>query len=328
MVDLIADVKEHVIHQNNLLKGSMMLVDFPEATRRRNLLTLDGSQLRMSPGGSTGNTAAIVSSLGGKSSFIGAVGHDIYGSFYVEEMKNLGVSFAGVTLGDHQTAHCLAMITPDKERTMSTFLGACQLLKSEHLNFKTFHEGDILFIEGYLLDAPNTRDMVFDIFAYAENNNLEIALTLSDKNCVIRNIQDFVELSKRAALHIVIGNEDEMKAFAQENSINSAIQSLQKQAYKSVITLGADGAVSVTPKGLHISAATPVKKVIDTVGAGDAFAGGYLYAYVKNQAEEVCLTLGNKCAAVVVESAGARPHTPLHTLTGSDTTIAYDHAFT
>lgn len=310
MVDLIVAVPDHLLQERALEKGRMMLVDAEESSKRRSFVA--DQTVKLASGGSTGNTAAIIASLGGRSTFVGKIGPDDLGDFYANDMNSLGVEFLQGSVTDVPTANCLAMITPDGERTMSTFLGACQLLDKQDVRGYSLGDADILFVEGYLLDAPASREAAILAVEMAAEEGREIAITLSDKNCVTRNIDAFYWLSQFAT--IVIGNDSEMMEFFKADCWADVCIKAEKAGFTTVMTRGAQGSSVISEGRTYHALAHPVERIADLIGAGDAFAGGYLYAHAAGMAPQDRLTLGGRCAAVVVESDGARPHTPLSAL--------------
>jgi sugar/nucleoside kinase (ribokinase family) len=310
MVDLIVGVSDELLLDKGLEKGRMMLVDAQESEKRQGYVSSE--TVKIASGGSTGNTAAVIASLGGKASFVGKIGDDKLGKFYADDMTALGVSFHKGGFANVPTANCLAMITPDGERTMSTFLGACQHLHERDIEYYSFTDADIVFIEGYLLDAPSSRDAAFKTVERAKAIGKKIAVTLSDKNCVTRNLGAFYRLAESAS--ILIGNDTEMTEFWKADCWADVCVRAEQASFDTVMTRGAQGSTVITAgQTLHASV-QPVSHIADLIGAGDAFAGGYLYAHAAGMTPADRLLLGNRCAAVVVESSGARPHTRLSTL--------------
>ena len=315
IVDLIANVGDGFIGDNGLDKGGMMLVDADESARRRMLVP----DVAMTSGGSAANTAACLASLGSKVAFVGKVGNDALGSIFREGMRDIGVDF--LCEADHEdipTANCLALVTPDGERTMSTYLGACVHLSPSDLPEKAISEAKIVFIEGYLLDSPHSAKAVEEVFAIAIANGTTIAITLSDARCVERNQAVFERLTSHWECGIVIANEKEIRARHTTANTSDALASAAKFAAISVVTLGAKGATSIKgdpldrkPTEVEKVLADPVAEIVDLVGAGDAFAAGFLHGYGSGEYTRDALTIGAKCASVVIQGQGARPSVKL-----------------
>lgn len=308
IVDLIARADDAFLNENGLTKGGMMLVDAEESERRIALV----SELTMTPGGSAANTAACLASLGSKVGFVGKVGDDELGAYFRQGIEELGVDF--ICESDHDdipTANCLAVVTPDGERTMSTFLGACVHLSPDDIPEDAVAEAEIVFVEGYLLDSPSSYAAVKKVFDIAEKHGTNIALTLSDAGCVDRHAVRFFQLANHKNCHIVIANESEIKVLSGASTTETAIKDNQWRDHITVITLGAHGAAAVGYHEVERVSAAPIKEIIDLVGAGDAFAAGFLHAYVRGDYTRDALGVGAKCAAVVIQGQGARPNRDL-----------------
>jgi sugar/nucleoside kinase (ribokinase family) len=311
IVDLISSVGDDFVAKNGLDKGGMMLVDATESARRRSLV----SDVAMAPGGSAANTAACLASLGSKVAFIGKVGNDALGAFFREGMRDIDVDFlCEIDHEDVPTANCLALVTPDGERTMSTFLGACTHLSVADIPEKAIAEAKVVFIEGYLLDSPHSAAAVDEIFDIAVANGTTVAITLSDSRCVDRNHAVFDRLTSHWECGIVIANEKEIRALHKADDTAAALEAAGRFRALSVVTLGSKGATSV--KGdptkqrateIEKVAAEPVDEIVDLVGAGDAFAAGFLHGYVGGEYNRDALVIGAKCASVVIQGQGARP---------------------
>jgi sugar/nucleoside kinase (ribokinase family) len=304
IVDLIANVEDGFIVDNGLDKGGMMLVDAEESARRRALV----SDVAMTPGGSAANTAACLASLGSKVAFVGKVGNDALGEFFRNGMSEIGVDFR--CEADHEdvpTANCLAVVTPDGERTMSTYLGACTHLSPEDIPALAIAEAKLVFIEGYLLDSPHSEAAVEAVFDIALAAGTTIAITLSDARCVERNLATFQRLARHFECGIVIANEKEIRALHLRDDTAKALTHCAAYQAISVVTLGADGATAIKGKEIDSVRAVPVDTIVDLVGAGDAFASGFLHAYVRGEYLRDALSVGAKCASIVIQGQGARP---------------------
>jgi sugar/nucleoside kinase (ribokinase family) len=273
----------------------------------------------MAPGGSAANTAACLASLGSKVAFVGKVGNDALGAFFRDGMREIGVDFlCEVDHEDVPTANCLALVTPDGERTMSTFLGACTHLSVADIPEKAIAEAKLVFIEGYLLDSPHSAAAVAEIFDIAIANGTTVAITLSDSRCVDRNHAVFDRLTSHRECGIVIANEKEIRALHKAVTTDAALDAAAQFKALSVVTLGSKGATSVkgdptdrTPTEIERVLAEPVDEIVDLVGAGDAFAAGFLHGYVSGEYSRDALTIGAKCASVVIQGQGARPSVKL-----------------
>jgi Sugar kinases, ribokinase family len=317
IVDILSHVDDDFISKHGLQKGAMRLVDENESMAM--LETLNNTM--QAPGGSVANTAACVASLGASSAFIGKVAEDILGHSFREELGRIGVSFSGGEfLEGISTANCLAVVTPDGERTMSTYLGACRELGATDIEEDLVANSKTLFLEGYLLDSPKTAAALRQATTYAKKHKTTVALTLSDANCVRRNSLQFRSLikdGKRGQVDILIANEKEISAlldvmgFDVEDTDRAIAICRDNFEFTTVITLGGDGAVSISKKKVTKVPAFGVERIVDLVGAGDSFAAGYLVGHARDLPAEECLLLGAASAAEVITIDGARPIRPL-----------------
>jgi sugar/nucleoside kinase (ribokinase family) len=317
IVDILSHVGEDFISAHALQKGTMRLVD--ENQSKAMLAMLDGTM--QAPGGSAANTAACIASLGASSAYIGKVAEDDLGLAFREGMGQAGVDFSGGELHEGvSTANCLAVVTPDGERTMSTFLGACRELSATDISEELVAASKILFLEGYLLDSPKSAAALQKAAADARANGTLVALTLSDANCVRRNSLAFRSLirdGRGGHVDVLIANEKEIAALLEVLDIEAddterAISICRDHFdFTTVVTLGPEGAVSISGKTVTTVPAIPVDRIVDLVGAGDSFAAGYLVGHARDLAAEECLKLGAACASEIITTDGARPLRPL-----------------
>lgn len=322
IVDILSHVEEDFISTHDLQKGTMRLVD--ESQSKAMLATLGGTM--QAPGGSAANTAACIASLGASSAYIGKVAEDELGFAFREGMAQAGVDFSGGELHEGiSTANCLAVVTPDGERTMSTFLGACRELSASDISEELVGASKILFLEGYLLDSPKTAAAMRKAATDAADRGNIVALTLSDANCVRRNAPSFASLifgnllpgGGGGLVDVLIANDKEIAAllevlgFEVEDTERAISICRDRFRFTTVITLGAEGAVSISGKTVTAVPAIPVDRIIDLVGAGDSFAAGYLVGHARDLPAEECLKLGAACASEIITTDGARPLRPL-----------------
>jgi len=302
IMDLIANVDEEFVSSNGFARGGMTLVDGAEARRRRSMVEIAAT----APGGSVANTAACLASLGSRVAFVGKVGRDSLGSLFADGMHELGVHFfCDNAHEDIDTASCLAVVTPDGERTMSTYLGACVHLAPEDIPADAIANAKVVFIEGYLLDSPSSSAAVEHAVRIAEGSGTRVAITLSDAACVARHRERFAELSQRC--YILIANEKEIAEFrGTSGGAEAAIRTIPESLI-SVVTRGKDGATVEQHGSVDHARAVPVERIVDLVGAGDAFAAGFLHAHVSGDTHRDALTVGAKCAAIIIQGQGARP---------------------
>jgi adenosine kinase len=263
-------------------------------------------------GGCAGNTAAGVASIGGRAAFIGKVAEDQLGGIYRHDMRATGVSFDTAPLdGGAPTARSMILVTPDGERTMNTYLGACQELTVADIDPATVGAATITYLEGYLWDPPQAKDAFRRAADIAHGAGRQVALTLSDSFCVDRFRDEFLELIRSRRVDILFANESEVHALYQTADFDTGIHALQKDCRMSAVTMGEKGALVVTHDGIARVNATPVDTVADTTGAGDLFAAGFLFGCARDMALTDAARLGTIAAAEVIGHIGARPATSL-----------------
>jgi sugar/nucleoside kinase (ribokinase family) len=312
IVDVIAAADDSFLDHEGLVKGSMRLVDAEEATR------LYG---RMGPGreisgGSAGNTAAGVAMLGGRAGFVGQVADDQLGEVYRHDISSVGVEFTtpARTDADVPTARCLVLVTPDAQRTMSTFLGAAQHLETSALDEDQVRASAILYLEGYLWDPETPRAAMERAIGLAREAGRKVAFTLSDSFCVSRHRDGFNALIDSGRLDILFANEDEIVSLTGEADFDSAVAAAAARVPLLVVTRSAKGAVAVESGRRVDVPAEPVGEIVDTTGAGDLFAAGFLTGQAKGRSLEDSLRLGAIAAAEVISHYGARPEADLEAL--------------
>jgi sugar/nucleoside kinase (ribokinase family) len=309
IVDILARTEDDFLHAHALVKGSMNLVD---AERSAYLYSKMGPAIEQS-GGSAGNTAAGLSALGASAAFVGKVAQDTLGDIYHHDMIAQGVHFDCSRLDPLKapTARSMILITPDGERTMNTYLGACVELGPEDMDPDVVAGSAITYYEGYLWDPPRAKDALRKAAEIAHANNRKMAITLSDSFCVERWRDEFLELIRSKTVDIVFANEHEAMALYQTDDLTAAMNALAEECALSVVTLGAAGAVTVQGGERIAVPAVKVDKVIDLTGAGDLFAAGYLYGLTRGWSPQRSAELGTKAAAVTIEQIGPRPASDL-----------------
>ncbi len=303
IVDVLAEVDEAFIAELELDKGSMRLVDADVASAIYAAVT---SSVERS-GGAAGNTAAALASLGGRASFIGRVADDALGASFVHDIRKSGVSFElPAALGGPPTAHCLILVTPDGERTMNTYLGASQLLAAGDIGLDLIASASITYLEGYLWDPPLAKDAFRVAMDAAGRVNRKVAFALSDAFCVDRYRDEFAELLN-GPVDIVFGNDVEAKSMFETDDLEGAITELGRLCEVVVITRGPEGS-SIVTNGERVDVpGVPVEKVVDTTGAGDVFAAGFLYGLTHEMSPYQAASLGAACASETISQMGARP---------------------
>ncbi|MDQ0315210.1 adenosine kinase [Amorphus orientalis] len=306
--DILAHVDDDFIVRENLTKGSMRLVDGDEIAR----LYADLGQVVRISGGSGGNTIAGISSLTGKAAYIGKVADDEFGEAYRHDMRGVGVAFDTKPLsGGAPTASCLVLVTPDGERTMSTFLGACQALGPDDVDPALVADAEVTFLEGYLWDPADAKEAFRKAAEIAHQNGRKVALTLSDTFCVDRFRSEFLELIKSGTVDIVFANEHELRALYETSDFDSAVAALRQDAKLAAVTMGGEGSLTVTRDETHHVKAAPIDKIVDLTGAGDLYAGGFLFGLARGLPLPDCAAIGGIAAAEVIQHIGARPEVAL-----------------
>ncbi len=311
IVDVIARAEDDFLVTEDLVKGSMNLIDELRADTLYNAM---GAATEMS-GGSGANTIAGLASFGGRGAFFGKIAEDGLGKTFGHDIRALGVHFEtpALTAGP-STARCLVMVTPDGERTMNTFLGACQMLGPNDVNEEIVAQSSILYMEGYLWDPPQAKNAFLHAAKIAKENGREVALTLSDSFCVDRYRAEFLDLIRSKTVTLLFGNESELHSLYETSDTASAMEALEQDCPFAVVTRSEKGA-TVLKDGKRIDVpAAPVERIVDLTGAGDLFAAGFLFGHARGMDPEVCAKLGALAAAEVISHIGARPQMMLKDL--------------
>jgi sugar/nucleoside kinase (ribokinase family) len=307
IVDVIARVDDAFVDRHGLVKGSMNLID----EERADLLYNDMGQAIEVSGGSAGNTAAGVASFGGAAAYFGKVKDDQLGAIYRHDMRAQGVRFDSLPAKDGPaTARSFILVTPDGERTMNTYLGACVNLTSADIDKTIVSESKIVYMEGYLWDRPEAKDAFKTAARIARQAGRMTSITLSDSFCVERHRDSFLDLI-RNDIDVVFANESEIKSLYQTQNFDGAMRAIQKDCPTAVLTRSADGCVVIRGDEIHAAPAFPVSHVVDVTGAGDLFAAGFLYGLTHGRPLAQCAQLGALAAAEVISHIGARPEVNL-----------------
>ncbi len=307
LVDVLATVDEGFLVRENIVKGSMNLVDIK---RSKHLHSLVNSRTEMS-GGSAANTAYGLASLGGKAGFIGKISADRLGESFSHDLDTVGVKFfPGATCESEDTGRCLIVVTPDGNRTMNTFLGAASLLDAADISKLAVQSAAVVFLEGYLFDKDAAKEAFRTAAEYAHAAGRKVALTLSDSFCVDRHRADFLSLVKND-IDILFSNEDELKALYQVDSINDGLHQLRDNCEFAAVTRNEHGSVVIDGDEVVIIDAEPVESVVDATGAGDMYAAGFIYGFVRGKPIEQCGKIGSIVASEVITHMGPRPLVPL-----------------
>jgi len=311
IVDVMARVDDDFIVGERLAKGTMHLID---GGRAQTLHAAIPGAIERS-GGSAGNTAAGVASLGGRAAFIGKVADDPLGHLYRSDMHATGVAFATAPLPQGApTARSMILITPDGERTMNTYLGACQMLSPADIDRAVVEAAAITYLEGYLWDPPQAKEAFRHAAKIAHAAGRQVSLTLSDAFCVDRFRAEFTDLIRSGTVDILFANDLELKSLYTTSSLETAVAAVRADCRLTAVTVGSDGALVVTPDGVASVPATPVAEVVDLTGAGDLFASGFLYGLAHQMPLADAARLGTLAAAEVIGHIGPRPAEPLAAL--------------
>lgn len=311
IVDVMAPCEDADIERLGLAKGGMTLVD---TDRAQELYDAMGPAREIS-GGSAANTLAGLAALGAKCAFIGQVADDQLGEVFAHDIRAGGIDFQTPSRAEEPpTARCLIFVSPCGQRTMNTFLGASQFLPAEALDDAQIASASVLYLEGYLWDPEEPRKAMRRAIAAARNAGRKVAFTLSDAFVISRHGDDFRALINNGQIDILFANEHELAALTGIEDFHAGIEQLAAKVPTVVVTRSENGAHAIS-NGEHAHVpAEPIDKVVDTTGAGDLFAAGFLYGYVRNKPLSESLTLGAICAAEVISHYGARPEANLQDL--------------
>lgn len=307
IVDVISHATEAFLVDHELKKGAMRLIDAAEA---RSLYEKMGQGVEIS-GGSAGNTMAGIASLGAKGAYIGKVAKDQLGDVFAHDIRAAGVHFDTTKLeGGAPTARCLILVTPDAQRTMNTFLGACVELGPEDIDGAIIADSKVVYLEGYLYDPPRAKEAFLKAAKLAHEAGRKVALSLSDPFCVDRHRAEFMNLV-RDHVDILFANESEITSLFQANSFDEAVEKTRGMVETAALTRSEAGSLILHKGEVSKIAAEKVKKVVDTTGAGDLYAAGFLYGYTRGLDPAASGRIGAIAAAEVIGHVGARPEVPL-----------------
>ena len=302
IVDVFVKVDDNFLLKNNLIKGSMKLLEKQEFESLKSTIKIE----KIEAGGSVANTMVGIAYLGGHPSFIGKVNSDEFGNIYKKSLQKINVNFLYSEKEENlPTGASIIFITPDSERTMCTYLGISSQLSKEDINEDYIKDYEIIFLEGYLWDKGISEEMFKHVIQLAKKNNVKIAMSLSDIFCVTRHREDFFKLLKND-LNILIGNENEINELMQKNNLLDSINELKKFNKIIIITRSEDGSLAILNNEIINCESTKVEKIIDLTGAGDLFAAGFFKEYLENSNIKKCLQTGSELAAKVIQKIGAR----------------------
>jgi sugar/nucleoside kinase (ribokinase family) len=313
IVDVIADADDEFIAREGMHKGAMQLIDEAEAVRLYEAM----GPAREASGGSAANTVAGIASLGLRAAFIGQLADDQLGAIFTHEIRSLGVEFDTAARSDvGATARCLILVTPDAQRTMNTFLGAAQRLAPHSVDRARIAEARIVYLEGYLWDPEQPREAMYKAMDAARAAGTKVAFTLSDSFVVDRHRADLQRLLDERRIDILFANQVEAESLAGTSDVDAAIQALTGKVETLVVTRHEHGAVATRGSERADVPAQPIDRLVDTTGAGDLFAAGFLAGEARALPLRRSLELGAICAAEVIQHYGARPEADLRALAG------------
>ncbi|MDP9404900.1 MAG: adenosine kinase [Actinomycetota bacterium] len=310
IVDVIASASDEDLDLHGLVKGSMVLVHAEQA---------DASYAAMGPavqtsGGSAANTVAGVASFGGAAAFIGKVRDDEMGTVFTHDIRSIGVEFSTPPATEGEaTARCLVLVTPDAERTMTTYLGAARRLAAEDIDPALITRAQVTYLEGYLWDPPDAISALRQAMALAHAAGRRVAFSLSDPFCVDRHRDEFLALLD-GDVDVLFANDAEATSLFEVASLEEAVAAVRGRCEIAAFTRGPEGSVVVGGDAVLAVPAAPVDQVVDTTGAGDLYAAGFLFGLTHGADLEGCARLGSVAAAEVISHIGARPRTSLAAL--------------
>ncbi len=306
IVDVVCKVDERFLEENFLIKGSMSLIDENIAQKLSEL-----PAEKITSGGSAANSIAAIAQLGNKASFVGKVALDDFGRKFISEIQKTGIDFVAKRFATSTSAKSFILVTPDAQRTMCTFLGCASEIDAEDINDETFKESSILYLEGYLWDREETILALKKAISLAKKNNVKIAFTLSDLFCVARHKADFIDLIVND-LDILFANEGEIKELlGLENIEKNSFQKIKdffaiNKKLLAVITRSEKGCVIFSYQNHIELGSEKISQLVDTTGAGDCFAAGFLFGFNHNFTLEKSGRLGNLLASKIIQKFGAR----------------------
>ncbi|MBA3447873.1 MAG: adenosine kinase [Pseudaminobacter sp.] len=313
IVDIIAQCDEAFLAENGIIKGAMNLIDMDRAEL---LYSRMGPAIEAS-GGSAGNTAAGIASLGGRAAFFGKVSRDQLGDIYYHDIRAQGVAFDTEPLaGEPPTARSMIFVTPDGERSMNTYLGACVELGPEDVEADKAAGAKVTYFEGYLWDPPRAKEAIRLTAKHAHAAGREVSMTLSDSFCVDRYRDEFLDLMRSGTVDIVFANSHEIKSLYQTSSFEAALAAIRKDCKIAAVTRSEKGSIIVRGDETFIIEATEIGELVDTTGAGDLYAAGFLFGYTTGRTLQACGDLGSLAAGLVIQQIGPRPRQDLRAEAG------------
>jgi sugar/nucleoside kinase (ribokinase family) len=311
IVDVIARAEEDFLLKQGMRKGAMTLIDEARAVAIYDAM---GPAVETS-GGSAANTIVGLSSLGARAAFVGRVKNDGLGRAFSHDIRAAGAAFdTPPAAAGPSTGRCYVLVTPDGERTMNTYLGAAQDLHPDDIDADTIAASAITYLEGYLWDPKHAKDAFLKAAKIAHEAERKVALTLSDAFCVDRWRDEFLQLMRSRTVDLIFANEAELHSLYQSSDFDAAVKALRADIDVAVVTRSEKGCIVINPEDIEAVPAFPVDRVVDTTGAGDLFAAGFLCGLARGADDRTCGRLGALAAAEVIQHLGARPETSLKDL--------------
>jgi len=311
IVDVIARADDAFLSKQSMAKGGMALIDEPRAAQ----IYKDMGPGTESSGGSAANTIVGLASFGAKVAFVGKVKDDLLGKVFQHDIRAAGVAFETPAAKDGpSTACCYVLVTPDGQRTMNTYLGAAQNLHPRDIDPKQIADAAIVYLEGYLWDPADAKDAFVAASKAAHAAGRRVALTLSDAFCVGRYRDEFLGLMRNGTVDIIFANEAELSSLYETKDFDKAVNQLRKDVKLAAVTRSEKGCVIVQGDQTVAVPAAPIRELVDTTGAGDLFAAGFLFGVARGASLETCGKLGVLAAAEVIQHIGARPEVSLKEL--------------
>ncbi len=310
IVDIIVNIEDEFLEINNLDKGSMNLINSDESQT----LLENCKVIKQISGGSSANTVVCLAELGNDVQFIGRVKNDQFGVFFSSDIKKSKTIFnTPPTNEGASTAHSIILITPDAQRTMCTYLGASIEFEPKDIDFSLLSESKYLYLEGYLWDSELAKNAFLKAAQIAKQSNTKIILSLSDSFCVDRHRKSFLELIDEY-VDIVFCNESEVLSLFKKDKLANCQGDLSSLCELVVVTLGSNGSLIINKDNIEVIKSMNKGKVIDTTGAGDIYAGGFIHGLINNYSLEKCGELGSICAGHIITQLGSRSNIDLKEL--------------
>ena len=308
IVDIIAKCEDDFLVENDIIKGAMNLIDMDRAEA---LYAAMGPAIEAS-GGSAGNTAAGIGSFGGRCAYIGKVADDHLGKIFRHDIQAIGVHYETSALVQGETtARSMIFVTPDGERSMNTYLGACAKLSADDIDPGLVQDSSITYFEGYLWDPAEAKDAIREAARIAHVSERLVAMSLSDAFCVDLFRGELIKIIRSGAVDMIFANDVELKSLYETSDFDSAVAQIREDCRLSAITRGAEGSIVITREETYQADAHPIDNLVDTTGAGDLYAAGFLHGLTSGKDLETCARLGGLAASEVIQHIGPRPQVSL-----------------